>query len=58
VIAAMSRSSNSDICNAPASRKALIAGARNAVTQSSPAVLRSSAMRAWVIMPRSPTSIT
>ena len=37
---------------------ALIAGARNAVIQSSPAGLRSSAMRAWVIMPRSPTSTT
>jgi hypothetical protein len=31
VIEAMSRSSNSDICSAPASRKALIAGARKAV---------------------------
>jgi hypothetical protein len=58
VIAAMSRSSNSDICNAPASRKILIAGARKAVIQSRPAVLRSLAMRDWVIMPRSPTSTT
>ena len=54
----MSRSSNSDICSAPASRKALIAGARKAVIQSSPALVRSSVMRAWVIMPRSPTSTT
>src|SRR5215510_14719005 len=45
VIAAMSRSSNSDICNAPASRKILIAGARKAVIQSSSAALRSAVMR-------------
>ena len=37
MIAARSRSSNSDICNAPASTSVLIAGARNAVIQSSPA---------------------
>ena len=58
VMAAMSRSSNSDICKAPPSRSAWIAGARKAVIQSSPAGLRSSPMRAWVIMPRSPTRTT
>jgi hypothetical protein len=45
---------NSEICSAPASRNALIAGARNAVTQSSPAAARSAVIGAWVIMPRSP----
>ena len=42
----------------PASTRLRIAGARSAVIQSSPAGLRSSSMRAWVIMPRSPTSTT
>jgi len=58
VMPAMSRSSNSDICRAPPSSNALIAGARKAVIQSSPAALRSSLIRAWVIMPRSPTRTT
>src|SRR5207248_7136350 len=52
------RSSNSDICSAPPSSNALIAGARKAVIQSSPAALRYSVIRAWVIMPRSPTRTT
>ena len=54
----MSRWSNSESCKAPPSTSALIAGARSAVIQSSPAALMSSVMRAWVIMPRSPTSTT
>src|SRR5882672_1292453 len=58
VMAAISRSSNSDICRAPPSSNALIAGARKAVIQSSPAGLISSLIRAWVIMPRSPTRTT
>ena len=58
VMPAMSRSSNSDICRAPPSRNALIAGARRAVIQSSPAALISSLIRAWVIVPRSPTRTT
>ena len=36
----------------------MIAGARKAVIQSSPAALRSAVIRAWVIMPRSPTRTT
>jgi len=55
---AMSLSSNSDICRAPPSSSALIAGARNAVIQSSPAGLISSLIRAWVITPRSSTRTT
>jgi len=51
-------SSKSDICSAPPLSNALIAGARKAVIQSSPADLMSSLIRAWVIMPRSPTSTT
>src|SRR5246127_3379788 len=58
VMPAISRSSNSDICSAPPSSNALIAGARKAVIQSSPAALMSSVIRAWVIMPRSPTRTT
>ena len=58
VMLARSRSSNSESWNAPASSRALMAGARSAVIQSSPAGLMSSSMRAWVIMPRSPTSTT
>ena len=58
MIVAMSRSSNSDRCSAPASTSALIDGARSAVIQSSPAGLTSSLMRAWVIIPRSPTRTT
>ena len=54
----MSRSSNSDICRAPASASSRIAGARNAVIQSSPAGAISASMRACVIIPRSPTSTT
>src|SRR5271157_4144495 len=54
----MSRSSNKSSSKAPASRSARIAGARRAVIQSSPAGLISSSRRAWVIMPRSPTSAT
>jgi hypothetical protein len=42
----MSRSSNNDICSAPASRNPLMAGARKAVIQSSPAAVRSSVIRA------------
>ena len=57
-MAAMSRSSNSDICSAPPSHNTLIAGARKAVIQSSPVDLMSSLIRAWVIMPRSPTRTT
>src|SRR5271157_4832781 len=57
-MAAMSRSSNSDIWKAPPSIRPRIAGARSAVIQSSPAGLMSCVMRAWVIMPRSPTSTT
>src|SRR5208337_3332436 len=45
-MAAMSRSSNSDIWKAPPSMRPRIAGARSAVIQSSPAGLMSSAMRA------------
>src|SRR6266850_404796 len=52
----MSRWSNSDICNAPASTSVLMAGARNAVIQSSPAGVISASRRACVSMPRSPTS--
>ena len=58
VMAAISRSSNSDIWNAPPSRRPRIAGARSAVIQSSPAGLMSSVMRASVIMPLSPTRTT
>src|SRR5271166_5150797 len=58
VMLAMSRWSNSESCNAPPCSSALIAGARNDVIQSRPAGLMSSVMRAWVIMPRSPTSTT
>ena len=44
------------ICNGPsAAASAWISGARNAVIQSSPAGCSSSVMRAWVIIPRSPT---
>ena len=43
---------------APASASSRIAGARNAVIQSSPAGAISASMRACVIIPRSPTSTT
>ena len=58
VTAAMSRSSNSDICRYPPPTRPCSAGARSAVIQSNPAGRKSSSMRAWVIMPRSPTSTT
>src|SRR5271167_4232023 len=58
VTAAMSRSSNSDICRNPPLTKPCSAGARSAVIQSRPAGRRVSSMRACVIMPRSPTSTT
>jgi hypothetical protein len=58
VMLAMSRWSNSESCNAPLASNALIAGARSVVIQSRPVDLMSSVMRAWVIMPRSPTSTT
>jgi len=58
VMTAMLRSSNSVSCNRPPSAKALISGARSAVIQSRLAGITSSRMRAWVIMPLSPTSTT
>jgi hypothetical protein len=59
LISARSRSSNNDSCNGPfCAASAWIAGARRQLIQSSPAGLRSSRMRAEVIMPRSPTSTT
>src|SRR5258708_6179610 len=57
-MAAMSRSSNNDICKAELSASALMAGARNAVIQSRPAGAISASRRACVIIPRSPTSTT
>src|SRR6516165_530097 len=54
----MSRRSNSDSCNSPASTSARMAGARSAVIQSRLAGAMSSSMRVCVIMPRSPTSTT
>jgi hypothetical protein len=57
-MAAMSRSSNNDICKAPLSASVLMAGARNAVIQSSPAGAISASRRSCVIIPRSPTSTT
>ena len=58
VTTTMLRSSNSVSCNLPPSAKALISGARSAVIQSRLAGITSSRMRAWVIIPLSPTSTT
>ena len=51
-------SSNSDSWIVPRCANCLMAGARNAVIQSSPVPRRSSSMRALVIIPRSPTNTT
>jgi hypothetical protein len=51
-----SRSSHKDSCRLPASARLRIAGARSVVIQSSPAGLRTSSIRASVIMPLSPTN--
>src|SRR5262245_30981439 len=59
VISARSRSSNSDICKGPwSSASAAICGALRQLIQSRPAGFSSSAMRAEVTMPRSPTIAT
>ena len=57
-ISAKSVSSNIERCTAPELTSARIAGARNALIQSSPAGATSSPMRASVSIPRSPTSTT
>jgi hypothetical protein len=58
VISARSRSSKSSSWSWPSATRAWIWGALSAVIQSSPASFKSQAMRASVIMPRSPTSAT